>query len=92
MIVVELRFSSDAAERLAARPAHRDLLARWHAEGFVVAAGPWPDESGALLLFDADEATVRQRMTEDPYYRTPGVTVHQVREWHPVVGGPASVN
>lgn len=38
--------------RLAARPAHRQVLGRWHADGLVVTAGPYTDESGALVLFD----------------------------------------
>ncbi|MDW5324752.1 YciI family protein [Plantactinospora sp. KLBMP9567] len=90
MIVVELRFAGDPAARLAARPAHRELLARLHADGALLAAGPWADDSGALLLFDADESTVRRALDVDPYYRTPGVSVVAVRSWTPVVGGPAA--
>ncbi|MEN3609337.1 YciI family protein [Plantactinospora sp. ZYX-F-223] len=90
MIVVELRFTGDPAARLAARPAHRELLARLHADGALLAAGPWADDSGALLLFDADEAAVRRALDVDPYYRTPGVSVVAVRPWTPVVGGPAT--
>ncbi|MFY1688223.1 YciI family protein [Plantactinospora sp. WMMB782] len=88
MIVVEVRFTGDPTERLAARPAHRELLARLHAEGGLVAAGPWADDSGALLLFDTDEATAREALDTDPYYRAPGVSVVSVRHWTPVVGGP----
>ncbi|MFC6019800.1 YciI family protein [Plantactinospora solaniradicis] len=86
MIVLELSFTDDPA-RLAARPAHRELLARLHAEGRLLAAGPWSDDSGALLLFDADEPVVREIVDADPYYRTPGVTVAGLRHWQPVVGG-----
>ncbi|MEQ4301731.1 YciI family protein [Plantactinospora sp. B6F1] len=86
MIVVELHFTGDPAARLAARPAHRELLARLHADGDLVAAGPWADDSGALLLFDADEAAVRQTLDADPYYRTPGVEVVTLRHWAPAVG------
>ncbi|MGI5211851.1 YciI family protein [Plantactinospora sp. CA-290183] len=86
MIVLELSFTDDPA-RLAARPAHREQLARLHAEGRLVAAGPWRDDSGALLLFDVDDETAaREIMSADPYYRTPGVTVVGLRHWRPVVG------
>ncbi|MEE6305558.1 YciI family protein [Plantactinospora veratri] len=91
MIVVELRFTGDPSARLAARPAHRELLARLHAEGGLLAAGPWADDSGALLIFDADEPAVREALDADPYYRAPGVSVVAVRPWTPVVGGPASL-
>lgn len=86
MHVVELAFTP-APERLAARPAHREALARLHAEGRLVAAGPWADDSGALLVFALDRPALEAVLRDDPYYRrTPGVEVRSVREWQPVVG------
>lgn len=85
MLVVELGFEP-APERLAARGAHRKLLARLHGEGRLLAAGPWVDDSGALLLFDLDRAELDRLLAADPYYRTAGVEVLTVREWAPVVG------
>jgi uncharacterized protein len=87
MFVVELAFGPQQEERLAARPAHRQLLGQWHADGIVVTAGPYTDESGALLVFDVPDVDVLERLLgEDPYYRTPGVTVVRKQEWSPVVG------
>jgi uncharacterized protein YciI len=86
VLVVELAFTS-APERLAARPAHRAVLTRLHAEGKLVAAGPWGDDAGALLVFALERAEWEKVMGEDPYYlRTPGVEVRSVREWAPIVG------
>ncbi|ANS65622.1 hypothetical protein SLINC_3398 [Streptomyces lincolnensis] len=86
MHVVELAFTP-APERLAARPAHRETLARLHAEGSLVTAGPWADDSGALLVFALDRPALEAVLRDDPYYRrTPGVEVRSVREWRPVVG------
>ncbi len=86
MYVVELSFDGDP-RRLAARPAHRQVLARLHAEGHVIMAGPWADDSGALLVLRVDsEAAVHELLAEDPYYSTPGVTVASVRAWTPAVG------
>lgn len=79
MMILELAFTS-ADERLAARPAHRATLERLHAEGSLVCAGPWADDTGALLVFDADRPHVDRILADDPYYRTPGVTVVGVRE------------
>jgi uncharacterized protein YciI len=87
MMIVELAFTADS-ERLAARPAHRERLVRLHAEGRLVAAGPWADDSGALLLFTVNRPGLDRIMAEDPYYRTPGVEVVSVREWAPLVGFP----
>lgn len=49
-------------------------------------AGPWPDDSGAMLVFDADKAGIEEIMAADPYYRVPGVTVVSVRSWQPILG------
>ena len=88
MIVVEVALSP-TPERLAARPAHRALLGALHAEGRLLAAGPWADDSGALLIFTGDEADVAAILAADPYYSMPGVEVLSMRPWTPVVGpGP----
>jgi uncharacterized protein YciI len=90
MMILELAFG-DAPERLAARPAHRAVLAELHAAGVLRAAGPWADDSGALLVFDVDRAGLDDLIAADPYYRTPGVTIVSVRAWSPIISpGPAS--
>jgi uncharacterized protein len=86
MHVVELAFGADP-ERLDARPAHRERLQELHAAGRLVLAGPYADDSGALLVFDLAESDVTAILDADPYYRTPGVTVVGRREWAPIVGG-----
>ncbi|WBB59025.1 YciI family protein [Streptomyces sp. WMMC500] len=85
MLVLELRFAATPA-RLDARPAHRDRLHRLHRDKTLLAAGPWADDSGALLVFDTTRDRLDAIMADDPYYRTPGVEVVGVREWTPVVG------
>jgi uncharacterized protein YciI len=89
MFIVELEFSADPC-RLEARPAHRRLLQQLHAEGRLVIAGPWEDDSGAALVFDTDSEGLERIMAEDPYFSTPGVRVAKVRAWRPIVGGHQS--
>lgn len=84
VFVLELGFTDDPA-RLAARPAHRELLITLHASGELLAAGPWDDDSGAMLVFRADRARMERIIADDPYYSTPGVTVTSLREWRPIV-------
>lgn len=84
MLIVELAFTA-SPERLAARPAHRRLLDRLHGEGRLLAAGPWADDTGALLVFDTDRADLDRILAEDPYYGAPGVEIVRTREWNPVV-------
>ena len=82
MYVIELEFTDDP-RRLAARPAHRERLGALHAGGRLLLAGPWADDSGALLVFRDDPA---DELAGDPYYATPGVTVRGVREWRSLFG------
>lgn len=86
MFVLELAFTDDP-RRLAARPAHRQRLAELHAAGQLVMAGPWQDDSGALLVFRADRTAMDAILAADPYYATPGVCVRSLRYWRPIVGG-----
>ncbi len=84
MYAVQLAFSDDDA-RLALRPQHRERLAHLAADGRLLAAGPWSDESGALLVFVVDTRDELDAiLTTDPYYAAPGVTVASVHEWNPV--------
>ena len=85
MFVLELALTADP-RRLAARPAHRERLARLHEQGLVVMAGPFADDSGALVVFDVpDAATLERVLADDAYYTTPGVTVVRKVEWAPVI-------
>lgn len=89
MVCIELSFTDDPA-RLAARPAHRLRLEALHAQGVLVAAGPWDDDSGALLIFDIERSEIDGVMARDPYFTTPGVTLVSVRTWRPFVGTDVS--
>lgn len=85
MVVIELAFQP-TPERLSARRAHRRLLQTLHAGGELHAAGPWVDDSGALLIFSGDRVDVERIIATDPYYSAAGVTMVSVREWTPVIG------
>ena len=80
MWIVELAFTEEPA-RLAARPAHRELLTALHEAGTVRLAGPLADDSGAVIVLDTPDP--RPVLAADPYFTTPGVTVVSVREWTP---------
>ncbi|MEU8216145.1 YciI family protein [Micromonospora taraxaci] len=85
MFILELSFG-DEPDRLAARPAHRERLQALRQEGRLAMAGPFPDDSGALLIFDvADAEAFAAILDEDPYYRTSGVTIVSQREWSPII-------
>jgi uncharacterized protein len=88
MFAVELAFS-DRPERLDHRPAHRERLAALAADGRLLAAGPWSDDSGSMLLFlVASRPELDEIMAADPYYTAPGVEVVGVHQWNPVTRHP----
>ena len=76
----------DLAKRDAVRPEHRAYLAQLLAEGKLHASGPWADDSGALIIYEAaDEAEARGLLAGDPYSREPGVLADvQLRGWNRV--------
>jgi uncharacterized protein YciI len=88
MFAVELSFDPDP-RRLGARPAHRSRLRGLRERGLLVMAGPFADDTGALLIFDVEsEEELADLMGADPYYATPGVTVRSTRRWAPLdLGG-----
>lgn len=64
-----------AAKRRAHRPAHLERMAALDAQGRVVLAGPLTDQTGSLIVIEADSPEEAQRIVqEDPY------TVHGVFE------------
>ena len=77
-----MTFGDDAA-RLEARARHREYLQRLLAEGKLHESGPWADDSGALIVYEAaDEAEARGLLAEDPYSRADGVLAGvELREW-----------
>ena len=86
MIAVITSFTDDPA-RLELRPRHREILGEMHEEGLLVAAGPFADQSGALLLFATDDvAEVKTALARDPYYGAPGVQIVTIQPWAVVAG------
>jgi len=73
-------------ERLAARPAHRELLAELKKQGKVHMAGPLADDTTAVIVWDVDtREEVEALMAAAPYYSTNGVTTTSIREWTPFI-------
>ncbi|WP_330179299.1 YciI family protein [Nocardia sp. NBC_01503] len=72
------------------RPVHREYLAGLATEGTLLARGPYPDGSGALLIFDAADAdTVGKLLAADPFQAANLVDETRVVEWLPTDGFPS---
>lgn len=68
------------------RPRHRAYLEQLLADGKLLASGPWTDDSGALIIYDAaDESEARAPLAADPVSQTEGVLADvQLREWRQI--------
>jgi len=54
----------------------------------LVAAGPWADDSGALIVYSApDSASVENLLEADPYVAEGVGGERTLREWSPIMGG-----
>jgi uncharacterized protein len=82
-----LTFGPDTERRLAIRPTHREYLKRLLEQGKLHESGPWTDDSGALLIYEAtDEAEARAMLAADPYSGGEGVVARaEIKEWNRVV-------
>ncbi|MFD3507016.1 YciI family protein [Nocardia sp. NPDC058666] len=76
-----------AADRATNRPEHRGWLTGLVDAGTVLSTGPYPDGSGALLLFRAQDASsLTELLREDPFAKLGLVDAVRVVEWLPVMG------
>ena len=89
MFAVQLRFT-DPDRRMQVRPAHREYLTLLREAGKLVAAGPFADETGALLVYEvADEAELREILAKDPYTAADVYEIAALNEWRPLFPFPA---
>jgi uncharacterized protein YciI len=81
-----ISFSADTEKRLDIRPKHREYLAYLLEQGKLHESGPFADDSGALIIYEAaDEAEARAIIAADPYAGTGVIADLQLREWKRVL-------
>ncbi|WP_459547162.1 YciI family protein [Nocardia sp. X0981] len=69
------------------RPRHRAWLAGLVEDGTLLSSGPYPDGSGALLLFRAPDSTaLTEFLGGDPFAREQLIDEVRAVEWQPVLG------
>lgn len=79
------------ADRDTHRPAHRAWLAAQVEADALLTSGPYPDGSGALLIFRAaDAAALKELLALDPFAQHNLIEDVRAVEWLPVLGAFAS--
>lgn len=85
--VVELVYGQDTDKRLEVRPAHREYSAKLAGQGALLAGGPYEDQRGAMLIYEAADQDELQRILDaDPYTEAGVIAETAVREWNAVTG------
>jgi uncharacterized protein len=78
---------TSAEKRLAHRTEHRAYLHQLVDEGKLLMAGPFVDESGGLIVFEAvDEAEVAGMMDQDPFSINDVFATVDIKPWTLVAG------
>jgi uncharacterized protein YciI len=79
-------FSYANREKIAeVRPAHRQYLSSLKEQGKLWASGPFVDDSGALIIYEADsEVEARAIIARDPFDQAGIFASFEMKEWRQV--------
>jgi uncharacterized protein YciI len=84
--VALLTFGEDEELRLKTRPTHREYLLGLFDAGKLRTSGPWADDTGAMLIYEAADLAEAQQLLDDDPYRAAGVIADaRLREWRIVL-------
>jgi len=86
LFAVMLKFTDDLERRLQIRPSHREYLKTLLDSGALHESGPFVDDSGALVIYDAaDLAEVQELLANDPYAPNGIIEGVTINEWNRVI-------
>jgi len=78
-------YTPDASIIAKARPAHREYLTGLFQQGKVVISGPFADDRGGLLVYEAEtSAEVEKLVAEDPFAKQGVFVSWEIRPWNVV--------
>ena len=81
-----IEYTQDKAKIQELRPVHRQYLADLKARGRLAASGPFTDDSGALIVYEAGSRDEAERLLRgDPFYQSGIFLTWQLRPWNPVI-------
>jgi uncharacterized protein len=81
-----IEYLQDKNKIAAIRPQHRLYLASLRDNGRLAASGPFMDDSGALIIYEAANAEEAEELVKgDPFYTNGIFLRYQLRAWKPVI-------
>ncbi len=85
-----IAYSQDKAKVDAFRPVHRQYLTKLRDEGKLAISGPFMDNYGALIVYEAETAELAESYLKGDPFHTNGIFLQsQIRPWNVVIGNPA---
>jgi uncharacterized protein YciI len=81
-----IEYIPDKAKIAEIRPAHRQHLSALKAQGQLVACGPFTDDSGALIVYEAaTREEAEQFIQNDPFAKNGIFVRYQLKPWNVVM-------
>lgn len=81
-----LQYGEDAERRQEIRPSHREYLKSLLDSGKLLQAGPFGDDSGAIIVYEAADLPEAQEMlTNDPFAQNGIIVEASINEWNLVM-------
>ena len=67
------------------RPRHREYLTSLKEQGKLFVSGPFEDDSGALIIYEADsQADAEALIAADPFHEAGVFQSYEIRPWRQV--------
>ena len=84
-----IAYSQDKAKVEAIRPVHRQYLTKLKEEGKLAIAGPFMDNYGALIVYEAETAELAETYLKGDPFHSNGIFLQwQIRPWNVVFANP----
>ena len=84
-----INYTTDAATISATRPAHREYLKKLLDSDRLVISGPFTDDTGGILVYEANSAAEAEALIRDDPFTRAGVFISwKLHEWRVVMANP----
>ena len=82
--IIEYTRDNDKVQSI--RPVHRQYLMSLRERGQLAAAGPFTDDSGALIVYEAASVEEAEKLLQgDPFHQNEIFLTYVLRPWNPVL-------
>jgi uncharacterized protein YciI len=84
-----IAYSQDKAKVDAIRPTHRQYLSKLKEEGKLAISGPFTDNYGALIVYEAETAEQAESYLKGDPFHVNGIFLEwKIRPWNVVICNP----